>query len=40
MADLCHLSLREREDLSSRVAALAMSGWRVLGVAEAPWNED
>jgi P-type Ca2+ transporter type 2C len=40
VADLCRLSPPERSDLSSRVADLAVRGWRVLGVAEAPWNAE
>jgi P-type Ca2+ transporter type 2C len=39
IADLCQLSDRDRDALTSRVTALAASGWRVLGVAEASWPE-
>jgi P-type Ca2+ transporter type 2C len=39
IADLCHLSHHQRERLAARVTAFASAGLRVLGVADATWND-
>jgi Ca2+-transporting ATPase len=40
IADLCHLSHDERERLATRVTVFAAAGLRVLGVADATWNDE